>query len=251
MSRGEAPRHVRYDAAVTVAAVILCPSDERALADTAGRPAVRRMVESAWAGGATPIVVVAPDPTGGVAAALAGSPAILAEPAPESAGPVGQIVRGVGVAAAAVAETDGALLWPGRMVWVDAETVTSLIEAHGADRESLLRPAYADTPGWPALLPMSLLPVLDAQSRELMPDELLDALGAAGSGLRLFDTGDPGVVHDLSTALDDLPPYEGPPEPVGGYAAEWGAAAADSADEGPLAGPSLAPYPQAADPDSD
>ena len=95
---------------MTVAAVILCPSAERALADTAGRPAVRRMVESAWAGGATPIVVVAPDPDGGVAAALTGSPAILAEPAPESAGPVAQIVRGIRVAAEAVTETDAAIL---------------------------------------------------------------------------------------------------------------------------------------------
>ena len=46
---------------MTVAAVILCASAEGALADTAGRPAVRRMVETAWAGGATPMVVVAPD----------------------------------------------------------------------------------------------------------------------------------------------------------------------------------------------
>ena len=113
------------------------------------------MVETAWAGGATPIVVVAPDPEGAVAVALAGSPAILAEPAPDAAGPVGQIVRGMRVAAGAVTETDAALVWPGRMVWVDAETVTTLIEAHGADRDAVLRPAYEGEMGWPALLPMS------------------------------------------------------------------------------------------------
>ena len=208
------------------------------------------MVESAWAGGATPIVVVAPDPTGGVAAALAGSPAILAEPAPEAGGPVAQIARGIRVAAGAVTETDGALIWPGRMVWVDAETVTSLIEAHGAYGESVLRPAYDGTDGWPALVPIDLLGELEAQAADLMPDALLDAL-AGGADLHRLDTGDPGVTYDLATAIDDLPPYQGPPEPVAGYAPEWGAAAADSPDEGPLEGPALAPYPQAGDPDAD
>lgn len=236
---------------MTVAAVILCPSAERALADTAGRPAVRRMVESAWAGGATPIVVVAPDPEGGVAAALAGSPAILAEPGPESAGPVGQIARGIRVAAGAVTETDAAFIWPGRMVWVDAETVTTMIEAHGAYRASLLRPTYGGEPGWPALLPMTLLASLEAQSTDLMPDDVIAGVVAGGASMQQLDTGDPGTVHDISTGVDALPAYDGPPEPVAGPRPEWGAAAADSADEGPLAGPALAPYAQATDETAD
>jgi CTP:molybdopterin cytidylyltransferase MocA len=238
---------VGYDPIVTVAVVILCPSAEGALADTAGRPAVRRMVESAWAGGATPIVVVAPDPDGGVAAALAGSPAILAEPAPEATGPVGQIARGIRVAADSVTETDAALIWPGRMVWIDAETVTTMIEAHGADRSSLLRPAYEGDPGWPVLLPMDLVDQFATQPAELMPDELVDGMVAVGAGLALLDLGDPGSTHDLSTSIDDLPAYQGPAEPGAGPAPEWGAAAAESADEGPLEGPSLAPYAQATD----
>lgn len=232
---------------MTVAAVILCATDRGALADTAGRPAVRRMVETAWAGGATPIVVVAPDPAGAVASALAGSPAVLAEPAPESAGPVGQITRGIGLAAAAVTETDAALIWPGRLVWVDAETVTTLIEAHGADRASVLRPAYEGEAGWPALLPLTLLDTFSAQSSGLMPDELVDGVGKVSA----LDLGDPGTTHDLATAIDDLPPYEGPAEPVAGPPPEWGAAAADAAEDRPLEGPSLAPYPQASDPDAD
>jgi CTP:molybdopterin cytidylyltransferase MocA len=236
---------------VTVAAVILCATAEGALADTAGRPAVRRMVETAWSGGATPVVVVAPDPAGGVASALAGSPAILAEPAPFEAGPVGQIVRGVRVAAGAVTETAAALIWPGRMVWVDAETVTSLIEAHGAARGAVLRPVYEGEAGWPVLLPMDLTDRFGAQAADLMPDELVDGLVAGGASLATFDTGDPGVRYDVATAIDDLPPYDGPSEPVAGPPPEWGAAAADTGDEGPLEGPALAPYPQAADPDSD
>jgi len=230
---------------VTVAAVILFATVEGALADAAGRPAVRRTVESAWAGGATPIVVVSFDEGAQVASALAGSPAVLAEPAPPDAGPVGQIVRAIAVAAERVTETEAALVWPGRMVWVDAETVTSLIERHGADRDALLRPQYDGLAGWPALLPVELSPALAELSSDLQPGDLLERL-AESHRLLSVDTGDPGTVHDRSMALDDLPPFEGPPEPVAGPPPEWGAAAADVSDEGPLAGPALAPYGQAA-----
>ena len=239
-------RIVAYDAEVTVAAVLLFPNIEGALADTAGRPAVRRMVESAWAGGATPIVVVSPDLDGQVAAALAGSPAILAEPAPLSGGPVGQIVRGIKIAAEQVTETDAALVWPGPMVWVDAETVTTLIEAHGQAREAVLSPTYDGRTGWPALVPMDLVEALASQGVELGPDQVIEGLGATGAELRTIDTGDPGVVHDLSTPAGSMPAFEGPPEPVK-PSPEWGAAAADMGDEGPLQGPHLAPYSQAAE----
>ena len=156
---------------MTVAAVILFHSPEGPLADAGGRAAARRIVESAWAGGATPIVVVAFDPTGAVAASLAGSPAVLAEPAPVEGGPVAQIARGFDVAAAAVTETDAAFIWPGRLVWADAETITTLIEAHGARREAILRPRYGDDDGWPTLVPMSVLPLLRSQAANLMPDD--------------------------------------------------------------------------------
>jgi hypothetical protein len=65
--------------------------------------------------------------------------------------------------------------------------------------------------------------------------------------VRLIETGDPGATHDRSTALDDLPLFEGPPEPVAGPPPEWGSAAADSPDDNPLEGPALAPYGEAAD----
>ena len=234
---------------MTVAAVILFSRPEGALADAAGRVAARRIVESAWAGGATPIVVVAADPTGELAAALAGSPAVLAEPAPVEAGPVAQIARGIDVAAQHVTETDAALVWPGRLAWVDAETVGSLIEGHGPRRESILRPRYGDEAGWPVLVPLSVLPSLRSRASNLMPDEILAATVEAGARLELIDTGDPGVTHDISTPFESLPTFEGPPEPTGGASPEWGAAAAEMADDAPLEGPSLAPYSQASDPD--
>jgi len=238
----------RYHPAVTVAAVILfARGAEGALADAAGRGAARRIVETAWSGGATPLVVVCADPEGTGAATLAGSPAILAEPAPPEAGPVGQIVRGITVARERVTETEAAIVWPGRMTWVDAETVTSMIEAYGAHRGAVLRPRYETNLGWPALIPVESLTTFAALSPTRMPDELLADLIATGVELVAIDTGDPGTANDLSTPLEALPEYEGPPEPVAGPAPEWGSAAAEMPDDAPLEGPALAPYAQATD----
>ena len=233
---------------MTVAAVILFAGGaEGALADAYGRGAARRIIETAWAGGATPLVVVCADPEGTVAAALAGSPAILAEPAPPEHGPVGQIVRGITVARERVTDTDGALVWPGRMTWVDAETVTSMIEASGAHRGAILRPRYRGDLGWPALIPVEALDAFASLPATRMPDELIADLVAAGVAIVPIDTGDPGTANDLSTPLESLPEYEGPPEPVAGAAPEWGSAAAEMPDDAPLEGPALAPYSQTSD----
>lgn len=233
-------------AGVTVAAVILFRDFEAALADAGGRAAVRREVETAWAGGATPIVVVSADPSGGVAAALAGSPAVLAEPAPLDGGPVAQIGRGMRVAAERVRDTEAALVWPGRMAWVDAETVTTLIEAYGLARGTIVRPRYGTDAGWPVLVPSELARALAALEPDRTPEQLVEALVAAGAGLLEVDTGDPGTVHDLATPIDELPAYQAPPEPAK-PPPEWGAAVAEMGDEGPMQGPHLAPYPQAAE----
>lgn len=227
---------------MTVAAVILVVSPVSALADAAGRPAVRRIVEGAWAGGAVPIVVVAHDPDGRVTDALAGSGATLATDAPVEPGTVGQIVRGMQLATESVAGTDAALIWPDRMVWTDAETVTSLIQSHGLDRKTIMRPTWQGEPGWPLLLPIGLLTDLAALAADRTADQTIGGLEAAGVPLRLLELGDPGTTLDIATAIDDMPPYEGPPVPIGGPPPEWGAAVAERSDEGPLEGPTLAPY---------
>ncbi len=234
---------------MTVAAVILASSPESALADAAGRPSVRRISEVAWAGGAVPIVVVCDERDGQVAAALTGSQAILAQPAPDEAGPVGQMARGMRVALDSVAETDAGLLWPARMSWVDAETVTSLIQAHGMGRDRILRPSWGDEPGWPVLFPVSRLDALEALGTTRMPDELIADLEAAGVVVETIDLGDPGTTHDRDVSLADVPAFEGPGAPVADPAPEWGAPAGDRDEDDPLQGPSLAPYSQAADPD--
>ena len=232
---------------MTVAAVILAATPVSALADSDGVPAVRRLADVAWSGGATPIVVVSFDPEGAVAAALAGAPVTLAEPAPPAGGPVAQIRRGMEVAAEVIHETTAALIWPARMVWVGAETVTSLIETHGLAPTAILRPTYGGEPGWPVLVPMSGVAGLASIGADRMPDAVIDQLVASGMTLKDVELGDPGTVHDRDTPSSELPPYQGPPEPPLAHAHEWGAAMADQSEEVPLTGPALAPFGQAED----
>lgn len=214
---------------MTVAAVILSATSEGALADTLGQPRVRRLVDIAWAGGAIPVIVVAPDPDGAVAAALATTEAIYGTPAPHENGPVGQMVRGVELARAEVRETTAALIWPARMVWVGAETVTSLIETHGPDPSTVLRPAWEGEPGWPVLVPLAHLDTLRAIAPTVMPPDVIHQLVDAVPA-RVIDMGDPGVIHDADTPVSELPRYVGPPEPPGGHAHEWGADVVAEAD---------------------
>jgi CTP:molybdopterin cytidylyltransferase MocA len=233
---------------VTVAAIILAASPESALADADGMASVRRIADVAWSGGAVPIIVVAHDPEGAVATALAGAPVTLAEPAPVAEGPAGQMVRGIEVALDEVRDTSGALIWPARMAWVGPETVTSMIEAHGPAGDALLTPTFDDAAGWPVLLPLDALPALRAVGADQMPSAIPVELVASGVPQRLIALGDPGTTFDRDTPRSELPPYSGPSEPAGGHVHEWGAMTADESDDGPLEGPALAPYaPAAAD----
>ncbi len=222
---------------MTVAAVILAATPASALADADGTPGIRRIANAAWSGGATPIVACSFDPDGRVAAALANTEVTLVDPAAVEGGPVAQIVNGINAAIRLVTGTDAAMVWPARLAWVDAETVTSLIAAHGEDRASVVRPSYRGEAGFPALLPVTHLEAFRALDVSRMPDELFADLEQAGVPSRLLETGDPGVTHDVSVPRRDLPPYDGPPEPADAHAHEWGVAAADVPDEAPVPGP--------------
>jgi len=226
---------------MTVAAVILAATAESALEDADGQPRVRRIVDAAWSGGAIPIVVVAPDPDGRVAASLAGAPVTLAEPAPDDGGPAAQIARGVDVAAGEVHETEATIVWPARFTWVGPETITSLIEARGtAEDGAILRPTFEGALGWPIVLPAARRGALDNVAPDRMPDDIVVDLIAAGVLTQAVDVGDPGVVFDGLTARDALPPYVGPAGPASGLTHEWGAVVADEPDDAPLPGPTIA-----------
>ena len=213
---------------MTVAAVILSATTEGALADTLGQARVRRLVDLAWSGGALPVVVISPDPDGSVAASLLGTESVYGSPAPREAGPVGQMVRGAELAVAEVRDTTAVLIWPARMVWVGAETITSMIEAHGPDPRTVLLPGWMGEPGWPVLVPLVHLEALRAVATDRMPFDVIHDLVAAVPS-RVVDMGDPGVIHDADTSLADLPAYEGPPDPPGGHTHEWGADVASEA----------------------
>ncbi len=233
---------------MTVAAVVLAATPASALADADGISRVRRIVDSAWSGGAVPIVVVSFDPDGAVAAALTGSEATLAEPVPLPDGtPVRQIRRGIEVAGAAVRGVDAALIWPAGLAWVGPETITSMIEAHGLDPATLLRPAFEGEAGWPILLPTEHAAALADVDPGAMPEAIVEAIIGGGVPARELGLGDPGTTHDGSTPRDQLPAYVGPLDPVAPHTHEWGAALADEPEEMPLEGPALAPYGQAED----
>jgi hypothetical protein len=233
---------------MTVAAVILSATAEGAVADTLGQPRVRRLVDVAWSGGALPVVVVAPDPDGAIARSLTGSEATYGSPAPDEAGPAGQMLRGAELARAEVVDTTAVLVWPARMVWVGPETITSLIEAHGTDPSTVLRPGWQGEAGWPVLVPVSALDHLRAIGTDRMPSDVIADLTDAVR-TRTVEVGDPGVQYDADTLYADLPPYEGPPGPPAGHTHEWGDDIAGSGvdEDVPGEGRGLAPFPQAAD----
>jgi CTP:molybdopterin cytidylyltransferase MocA len=233
---------------MTVAAVILAATPESALAEVEGVPRVRRLADVAWSGGAVPIVVVAADPAGEVRTALAGAPVSLVAPAPGTAGPVGQVLRGIDAAFAEVNDTDGVIVWPARSQWVDAESVTSLIEAHGQHPGFLLRPTYEGEPGWPVLIPRSEVHRLRDLGPDRMPAGLVEDLLAAGAVEWRIDLGDPGATHDAATTRADLPPYLGPTGPASGHH-EWEAAVAATSGDAPSADTPSADGPGAAEDD--
>jgi len=201
--------------------VILAATDEDAVAPTEGQPRVRRLVDIAWAGGALPVIVVSPDPDGAVARALAGSAAVLAQPAGKQGGLLGQIRLGTEAARAEVRDLGAILVWPSSMTWVGPETVTSLIEAHGVDRDLVLQPTWQGQTGWPVLIPLTRLVELEGTTADRPPPLVIgDLIERVPS--RALDLGDPGVLHDVGTPRSDLPPYEGPPDPPAGHTHEWG-----------------------------
>ena len=114
-----------------------------------------------------------------------------------------------------------------------AETVTSLIETHGLERSTVLRPAWQGEAGWPVLVPLVHLETLRAIAPDRMPPFVIEDLVAAVPS-RLVELGDPGVTHSVDVPLADLPPYEGPPDPPAGHPHEWGEDVEEEAELPPV-----------------
>ena len=212
---------------MTVAAVIFAESAAAALLPADGLARVRRIADTAWSGGALPIVVVTADRTDQLLAALAGASATVVDPERDGDDPDVSVQSGIEAAVALVSGTTGVLVWPAAMCWVGPETVTSLIEAHGARPDALLEPTFRGRPGWPKLLPLGQSGV--AAALTLRVDQPLD--GSSLTGLFVaaaaLELGDPGVIIDGDTDRAALPPYDGPAGPAHNDHHEWG----DSIDE--------------------
>ncbi len=214
---------------MTVAAIVLVPEMAVALADADGEPAIRRVVHAAWSGGAMPIVVVTDDTDERLVDAVAELGVTLARPGADEPRGVAWLVHGLRYAAATVSETTAGLLWPVRCAWVDPETVTSLVEAHGVTPEAIVRPAWSGAAGFPILIPRAFEDRLLARL-DLHGFQAVEALTAEGAPYRAIDLGDPGITHDLATPRSELPGYQGPPEPAGNTPPEWNAALAAHAE---------------------
>ena len=212
---------------MTVAAIVIVPDSASALAIVEGEPVIRRVVQSAWAGGAMPIVVVCPSVDDAFDLAMAELQVTPNRPDSTTPHGIAWFAGGQQAAARAVVETTASLLWPFRYSWVDPETVTSLIEAHGANPDSIIRPAYGARRGFPILVPNSLSDQLKALAN-LHGEEAIDAVVAAGVASLTVELGDPGIVHDGGTSRSDLPDYQGPPSPVPG---SRGGTASEPAEE--------------------
>jgi CTP:molybdopterin cytidylyltransferase MocA len=222
------PRYTpaKEQAPMTVAAIVIVPNSAAALAHSEGEPVIRRLVQSAWAGGALPIVVVCPDADTEFERAMVELQVVSNCPDPSLPHGIGWFAGGQQAAVAAVVETSASLLWPFRYSWIDPETVTSLIEAHGAAPDTIIRPTYGDQGGFPILVPNSLTGRLKALAG-LHGEEAIEALIAAGVASLNVELGDPGIVHDSATARSNLPDYQGPPAPVPGSVARLDAEPAD------------------------
>jgi CTP:molybdopterin cytidylyltransferase MocA len=206
---------------MTVAAIVIVPDSAAALANVEGEPAIRRLVQSAWAGGAMPIVVVCPAVDSAFDQAMAELQVVSTRPDMTVPHGIAWFASGQEAAIRAVAETTASLLWPFRFSWVDPETVTSLIEAHGASPDAIIRPAYGAQRGFPILVPNSLAGQLKAMPR-LHGEEAIDAVIAGGVPSLTVELGDPGIVHAGDTPRSSLPDYQGPPSPVPGSRAGMG-----------------------------
>ncbi|MGA1646795.1 MAG: hypothetical protein ACO38C_00075 [Candidatus Limnocylindrus sp.] len=127
---------------MTVAALILANPDS--LTNGSPSPALTRLIEAAWSGGAHPILV------SGLTAEHNFAPLAQTTEAPS--------VKAAGTEAQHIVGGTSALLTlPIAHAGIDPETVTALIAAHGRDASVTLRAAFNGSAGPVQLTPLHLL----------------------------------------------------------------------------------------------
>lgn len=191
-----------------VAAIVLAAgrsirmgSQNKLLAEWRGKPLVRHAVEAALASRSSPVLVVTGHQAEAVEDALAGL-AIRFVRNPDYAQGLSTSVR-AGIAALP-ADAAGAIVLPGDMPLVQADTIDRLIAAF-ADRPDAAAavPTLAGRRGNPVLIARGLFEAVSAQTGDVGARGLLDA---AGDALIEVPIDDASVALDIDTpeALADL-----------------------------------------------
>jgi molybdenum cofactor cytidylyltransferase len=127
------------------------------LADIAGKPMVRRVVEAALASKATPVLVVTGHQVAGVSAALAGLDLTLV-PNPDYASGLASSLK-AGIRALPVCA--GALVVLGDMPRIAPEHIDRLVDAFAAQNgRNIIVPTHLGKRGNPVLWPSAILPKL-------------------------------------------------------------------------------------------
>ncbi len=152
------------DQAARVAAIVLAAgrssrmgAQNKLLADIAGKPMVRRVVETALAGKARPVLVVTGHQAADVGAALSGLHVTLVANPDYAGGLASSLKAGI---RAVPEECDGALVLLGDMPRIGAEHVDQLIDALAAAPESIVVPVHEGRQGNPVLWPRRYFPEL-------------------------------------------------------------------------------------------
>jgi molybdenum cofactor cytidylyltransferase len=147
-----------------IAAVVLAAgrstrmgAQNKLLADIAGKPMVRRVVETALASRARPVLVVTGHQGAEVAAALAGLEVALI-PNPDYATGLASSLR-AGIRAVPV-DCAGALILLGDMPRIAAEHVDLILGAFTAARDTIVVPVHEGRQGNPVLWPRRYFPEL-------------------------------------------------------------------------------------------
>jgi molybdenum cofactor cytidylyltransferase len=155
VSDGRAPR---------VAAIVLAAGrstrmgpQNKLLADIGGKPMVRRVVETALASKARPVLVVTGHQANEVAAALAGCDVTLAPNPDYATGLASSLKAGV---RAVPGESDGALILLGDMPRIAPEHIDMLIETFAVAPDATVVPVHEGRPGNPVLWPRRTFPDL-------------------------------------------------------------------------------------------
>jgi hypothetical protein len=139
---------------MTVAALIL--ADPQSMTAGAPSPALTRLIEAAWSGGAHPILIA------GITEEYNFAPLAHQTEAQNHAAAGAEALARVG-------GTSAILLLPIAHAGVDPETITALIAAHGSNGTKALCAAFNGSPG-----PIKLTPLPLVEEREAAPETAIE-----------------------------------------------------------------------------